>query len=78
MKDLIRYIAYALVENPEKVNVNVVHGSQSCVLELKVAKNDLGRVIGRHGRTADAMRTILNAASAKDQKKLVLDIFEYV
>jgi predicted RNA-binding protein YlqC (UPF0109 family) len=76
MKDLIRYIAYALVENPEKVTVDMVNGAQSCVLELKVAKNDLGRVIGKRGRTADAMRTILNAASAKGRKKMVLDIVD--
>lgn len=76
MKDLIRYIAYALVENPEKVTVDTVNGAQSCVLELKVAKNDLGRVIGKRGRTADAMRTLLNAASAKSQKKMVLDIVD--
>lgn len=76
MKDLIGYIAKALVDNPEEVTVNEVEGNQTSVLELKVAKEDLGKVIGKQGRTARAMRTILSAASAKIKKRSVLEIIE--
>ncbi|MCK4603729.1 MAG: KH domain-containing protein [Deltaproteobacteria bacterium] len=76
MKELVEYIAKALVDNPEAVQVNEVEGEQTSVLELKVAKEDLGKVIGRQGRTARAMRTILNAASTKLRKRSVLEILE--
>ncbi len=76
MKDLINYIAQALVDHPEQVNVTEVEGGQTSVLELKVAKEDIGKVIGKQGRTARAMRTILNAASAKIKKRTVLEIIE--
>ena len=76
MKDLIKYIAKALVDNPDAVNVSEVEGNQTSVLELKVAKEDLGKVIGKQGRTARAMRTILSAASAKVKKRTVLEIVE--
>lgn len=76
MKELIRYIAQALVDNPEQVAVTEVEGNQTSVLELKVAKEDLGKVIGKQGRTARAMRTILSAASAKLKKRTVLEILE--
>jgi predicted RNA-binding protein YlqC (UPF0109 family) len=76
MKDLIEYIAKALVDNPDQVSVTVVDGSQTAVLELKVAKEDLGKIIGKQGRTARAMRTILSAASAKLQRRTVLEIVE--
>jgi predicted RNA-binding protein YlqC (UPF0109 family) len=76
MKDLIKYIAQALVDNPEEVSVAEVEGNQTSVLELKVAKEDLGKVIGKQGRTARAMRTILSAASAKIKKRTVLEIIE--
>jgi predicted RNA-binding protein YlqC (UPF0109 family) len=76
MKDLIKYIAQALVDNPEQVSVAEVEGNQTSVLELKVAKEDLGKVIGKQGRTARAMRTILSAASAKIKKRAVLEIIE--
>jgi len=76
MKDLITYIAKALVDSPEEVEVSEVEGNQTSVLELKVAKEDLGKVIGRQGRTARAMRTILSAASAKIKKRTVLEIIE--
>ncbi len=76
MKDLIGYIARALVDNPEQVKVSEVEGNQTSVLELKVAKEDLGKVIGKQGRTARAMRTILSAASAKLKKRTVLEIIE--
>jgi len=76
MKDLITYIAKSLVDNPEEVTVSEVEGNQTSVLELKVAKEDLGKVIGKQGRTARAMRTILSAASAKIKKRSVLEIIE--
>ena len=76
MKDLISYIAQALVDQPEEVSVKEVEGNQTSVLELKVAKEDLGKVIGKQGRTARAMRTILSAASAKIRKRTVLEIIE--
>lgn len=76
MKELIEYIARALVDNPEYVSVSEVEGNQTSVLELKVAKEDLGKVIGKQGRTARAMRTILSAASAKVKKRTVLEIIE--
>ena len=76
MKDLITYIAQALVDHPEQVSVSEIEGNQTSVLELKVAKEDLGKVIGKQGRTARAMRTILSAASAKIKKRTVLEIIE--
>jgi predicted RNA-binding protein YlqC (UPF0109 family) len=76
MKDLIKYIAQALVDHPEQVSVLEVEGNQTSVLELKVAKEDLGKVIGKQGRTARAIRTILSAASAKVKKRTVLEILE--
>ena len=76
MKELIKYIAQSLVDSPEQVEVSEVEGSQTSVLELKVAKEDLGKVIGKQGRTARAMRTILSAASAKIKKRTVLEILE--
>jgi predicted RNA-binding protein YlqC (UPF0109 family) len=76
MKDLINTIAQALVDHPEEVSVTEVEGNQTSVLELKVAKDDLGKVIGKQGRTARAMRTILGAASAKITKRTVLEIIE--
>ena len=76
MKELIKYIAQALVDQPDKVQVTEIEGEQTSVLELKVAKEDLGKVIGKQGRTARAMRTILSAASAKIRKRSVLEILE--
>ena len=76
MKELINYIAQALVDNPDEVEVSEVEGNQTSVLEWKVAKEDLGKVIGKQGRTARAMRTILSAASAKVKKRTVLEIVE--
>jgi len=76
MKDLIAYIAKALVDKPEEVGVTEIQGEQTSVIELKVAKEDLGKVIGKQGRTARAMRTILSAASTKINKRSVLEIIE--
>ena len=76
MKELINNIAQALVDRPEEVAVSEIVGNQTTVLELKVAKTDLGKVIGKQGRTARAMRTILSAVSAKLKKRTVLEIIE--
>ena len=76
MKDLIIRIAKALVDHPEQVEVLEVAGEQILVLELKVAKEDIGKIIGKQGRTALAIRTILSAASGKTKKRTVLVIIE--
>ncbi len=76
MKELVQYIAQALVDNPEQVKVEEVEGRHTSVLELKVAKEDIGKVIGKKGRTAQAMRDILNAASGKLKKRTILEIIE--
>ena len=76
MKELIEYIAQALVDNPSEVDVKEIKAQQTLVLELRVAKEDLGKVIGKKGRTAQAMRTILSCASAKEQKRVILEIVE--
>ncbi len=76
MKELVKFIAQALVDNPDQVQVKEVEGEQTSVIELKVAKEDLGKVIGKQGRTARAMRTILSAASTKIRKRAVLEIIE--
>ncbi|MBT8371883.1 MAG: KH domain-containing protein [Desulfobacterales bacterium] len=76
MKDLIERIACALVDKPEEVMVTALEGSQATVLELKVAKEDIGKIIGKQGRTARSLRTILSAASAKQQRRVVLEIVE--
>jgi uncharacterized protein len=76
MKELIKFIAQSLVDNPDQVEVSEVLGEQTSVIELRVAKEDLGKVIGKQGRTAKAMRTILSAASTKMRKRTVLEIIE--
>ena len=76
MKELITYIAKSLVDKPEEVVVTEIEGEQTSVIELKVAKEDLGKVIGKQGRTARAMRTILSAASTEINKRSVLEIIE--
>ncbi|MBI4773558.1 MAG: KH domain-containing protein [Deltaproteobacteria bacterium] len=76
MKELIEFIAKSLVDRPEDVEVHEIEGEQTSVIELKVAKEDLGKVIGKQGRTARAMRTILSAASTKIRKRSVLEIIE--
>ena len=78
MKDLIKYIAQALVDEPEQVEVSDIEGHEVLIIELKVAKNDIGKIIGKQGRTARAIRTILAAASAtaKVKKRTVLEIIE--
>jgi uncharacterized protein len=76
MKDLIERIARALVDKPEDVMVTAIEGNQATVLELKVAKEDLGKIIGKQGRTARSLRTIIGAASAKERRRVVLEIVE--
>jgi predicted RNA-binding protein YlqC (UPF0109 family) len=76
MRELIEVVAKALVDFPEQVVVNVVEGQQTTVLELRVAPADLGKVIGKQGRTARAVRTILGAAGMKLRKRFVLEILE--
>ncbi len=76
LKSLIEFMAKALADNPDEVEVNEIVGEQTTVLELRVAKADLGKVIGKQGRTAQSIRTILNAASTKLQKRSVLEIVE--
>jgi predicted RNA-binding protein YlqC (UPF0109 family) len=76
MKELISEIVKALVDNPEHVLVDVIEGEHTNVLELSVAKGDMGKVIGKQGRNAQAIRTILNAASGKAGKRYILEIVE--
>ena len=76
MKELVEMIAKALVDSPDEVNVTEVEGEQTTVVEFRVAQSDLGKVIGKQGRTAQAVRTILGAAGMKLRKRFVLEILE--
>lgn len=76
MKDLVQYLAKSLVNNPAAVEVTETPREDASVFELKVAKEDLGRVIGRQGRTAKSIRTLLNAAASKSNRKAILEIIE--
>ncbi len=76
LKELVTFIAQSLVDSPEKVEVHEIAGEQTTVLELKVAQEDLGKIIGKQGKTAKAIRTILGAAAAKMKKRAVLEILE--
>ena len=76
LKELIEFIAKALVDRPDEVRVEQVSGEQTIVLELRVAKDDLGKVIGKQGRTVKAMRALLSAASSKLKKRADLEILE--
>ena len=76
MKELIEYIAKSLVDQPDAVKVTEVTGERTSVIELSVAKEDMGKIIGKQGRTAIAMRTLLNAASTKQKKRTLLEISE--
>jgi len=75
-KDLIEYIAKSLVDDPSQVQVNMIEGEKSTILELKVGESDIGKVIGKHGRIAKSIRTVLQAASAKTGKHTVLEILD--
>lgn len=76
MKELVAYIAKALVDDLDKIEISEIEGNQTNIIELKVAKEDIGKVIGRQGRTADAIRTILNCAAAKLSKRYILQIID--
>ncbi len=75
-KDLVVYIAKSLVDDPEGVEVNIVEGEKSTILELRVSQEDIGKVIGKHGRIAKAMRTIISASATKTGKRIVLEILD--
>jgi len=75
-RDLVEYIAKSLVDDPAAVNVAVVEGDKSTILELRVAEEDIGKVIGKHGRIAKAIRTILSASSAAASKRIILEILD--
>jgi len=76
MKNLLIQIVKALVDNPEQVQINEIESTQTVVLELKVAKSDMGKIIGKQGKTANALRTLLIAASGRDKKRYILEIVE--
>ena len=76
MKELVQYLARSLVTNPDAVEVKETERESASVLELRVAKEDLGRIIGKQGRTAKSIRTILNAAASRTNRKIVLEIVE--
>ena len=76
MKELVQYLAKSLVNDPNAVEVNETTRDDTAIFELKVAKEDLGRVIGRQGRTAKSIRTLLNAAASKSSRKVILEIVE--
>ena len=76
MKELIEFIAKSLVENPDQVDVREVQGDRTTIIELKVAQEDMGKIIGKQGKTARSIRTLLNATAAKVKKKAVLEILE--
>jgi predicted RNA-binding protein YlqC (UPF0109 family) len=76
MKDLVHKIVEALVDHPDQIEIDEVKGDPTSVIELMVNREDIGKVIGRQGRTAQAIRTILNAASAKSRKRVLLEILE--
>jgi predicted RNA-binding protein YlqC (UPF0109 family) len=75
-KDLVEYIVKSLVDRPDEVSVHVIEGEQSTILELKVASDDVGKVIGKQGRIANAIRVILSASATKDGKRVVLEIID--
>ena len=75
-KDLVEYIAKSLVDDPENVSVSIIEGEKSTILELRVSQDDIGKVIGKHGRIAKAVRTVLRAAASKSGKRVVLEILD--
>ena len=76
MGELVEYIAKSLVDNPDQVTVNEVEGSQSLIIELKVAPEDMGKVIGKQGRIAKAIRTVVKAAATKENKRVIVEIIQ--
>jgi hypothetical protein len=75
-KDLVEYMVKSLVDNPESVEISEIEGERSTILELRVTKDDIGKVIGKHGRIARAIRTIINASATKSGKRVVLEILD--
>ena len=75
-RELVSYVAKALVDDPNEVEVNVIEGEKSTIIELKVSQDDIGKVIGKHGRIAKALRTILSATSTRTGKRIVLEILD--
>jgi len=75
-KDLVEYIAKSLVDDPDGVDVNMIEGEKSTIIELRVSQNDIGKVIGKHGRIAKAVRTILSAAATRTGKRVALEILD--
>ncbi len=76
MKELVETIAKALVDNPEEVDVKEIEGTQSVIIELRVAEEDMGKVIGKQGRIAKAIRTVVKAAAIKENKRVVVEILQ--
>lgn len=76
MKDLLEYIAKALVDKPDEVSVNVVEGDRSLILQLKVSPEDVGKVIGKQGRIAQALRTLIRATAVKQGKRAIVEILD--
>ncbi|WP_430882815.1 KH domain-containing protein [Fusibacter sp. JL216-2] len=76
MGELVKVIAKALVDNPESVEVSEIEGSQSVIIELKVSPDDMGKVIGKQGRIAKALRTVVKAAATKENKRVVVEIIQ--
>ena len=76
MQELVRYLARALVSNPDAVEIKETESGGASVIEIKVAKQDLGRIIGKQGRTAKSIRTLLNAAASRDNRRVILEIVE--
>lgn len=74
--ELVEFIAKSIVDNPEEVSVNEIEGSQSIIIELRVAQEDMGKVIGKQGRIAKAIRTVVKAAAIKDNKRVVVEIIQ--
>lgn len=75
-KELVEYLAKSLVDEPDMVEINTIEGEKSTILELRVAPDDVGKIIGKHGRIARSLRTILQAASSRDGKRVVLEILD--
>jgi len=75
-KELVTYMVKSLVDHPDQVEINEIEGEKSTILELKVTKEDIGKVIGKHGRIARAIRTIINASATKTGKRVVLEILD--
>jgi predicted RNA-binding protein YlqC (UPF0109 family) len=76
IKELVQYIVQAIVDNPDEVSISAIEGGHATVLELSVAKSDLGKVIGKKGQNVQAIRTILNSVSGKVKKRVIIELIE--